>query len=322
MLVSVIIPVYNVAPYIERCIQSVLNQTYKNLEVIIVDDCGSDNSMALVEKILQEDGNKENQMTVKVLHHDNNRGLSAARNTGIEAASGQYVYFLDSDDWICPECISLMVSAANRHPDSDVVFAGADVTDHKFPWLDYTHKQLPEYSNDRDWLQKSMLLRFPFAMTAWNKLFSLRFIQENNLRFVEGLIHEDEVWNFEVSKHITAASFVPYNTYYYNIRQNSITSVSTDQRFERFFRLLNLMIDSIGGYRPLLQTKAICRFILTETTKTFPSDYRKQLARLFFRLSARSSVVLAPLYLLQGLFAYTQSSKYYNGRITSRIALY
>lgn len=322
MLVSVIIPVYNVAPYIERCLQSVLNQTYKNVELIIVDDCGTDDSMDLVEKLLRENEGGQSQMKIRILHHEHNRGLSAARNTGIEASTGLYIYFLDSDDWIYPCCIELMVSAVRNHPDSEVVFAGADVTDHKFPWLDYSKKKLPEYSNDRDWLQKSMLLRTLFAMTAWNKLVSSRFIKENNLRFVEGLIHEDEVWNLDISKCIQSASFVPHNTYYYYIRQDSITSVSLSQKYERFFKLLNLMIDRIGGYRPLLQTKAICRLILTETTKSFPVGYQKQLAYLFFRLSKRSSVQLAPLYVFQGFLALMQSSMYNNSRITSRIALY
>lgn len=321
MLISIVIPVFNVAPYVERCIQSVFSQTYENLEVIFVDDCGNDSSMELVEESIRVTDGKPLRMKFKILHHDHNRGLSAARNSGIEASSGEYVYFLDSDDWIKPECIELMVSSLNRHPDSEVVFAGADVTDHKFPWLDYTQKNLPEYSNDRDWLQKSMLLRYPLAMTAWNKLISLRFIHANNLKFVEGLTHEDEIWNFEISKHIKSASFVSSNTYSYTIRQNSITSTSLEQRQERLFCLLNLMIDSIGGYRPLLQAKAICRMIITETSKTFPTKHRKQLAYLFFRLSQRSSFQLAPFYLLQSFLALVHSSWYYNSRITSRIAL-
>lgn len=88
MKVSIIIPVYNVAPYVEECIQSVLRQDYKNLEIIIIDDCGTDNSMELVEKLV-----KNSSRDIVILKHDYNKGLSAARNTGIRRATGDYIFF-------------------------------------------------------------------------------------------------------------------------------------------------------------------------------------------------------------------------------------
>lgn len=88
MKVSIIIPVYNVAPYVEECIQSVLRQDYKNLEIIIIDDCGTDNSMELVEELV-----KNSSRDIVILKHDYNKGLSAARNTGIRRATGDYIFF-------------------------------------------------------------------------------------------------------------------------------------------------------------------------------------------------------------------------------------
>ena len=105
--ISIIVPIYNVEPYIERCLRSVMIQTYSNIECILVDDCTLDNSMKICDCLL---GNYIGPIEFKVLHHDHNRGLSAARNTGTDAATGEYIFYLDSDDEITPDSISLMVA--------------------------------------------------------------------------------------------------------------------------------------------------------------------------------------------------------------------
>ena len=120
MKVSIIIPVHNVAPYVEECIQSVLRQDYKNLEIIIIDDCGMDNSMELVEELV-----KNSSRDIVILRHDYNKGLSAARNTGIKQATGDYIFFLDSDDFIETYCISVLVEIAKDCVDADMVYGSS-----------------------------------------------------------------------------------------------------------------------------------------------------------------------------------------------------
>ena len=108
MKISIVIPVYNVAPYIGDCIRSVMHQTWQGpLECIFVDDCGTDNSMEIVRSIIEEN---QGNIEFKIIRHKENRGLSAARNTGIAAATGDYVYFLDSDDEITPDCIEALAA--------------------------------------------------------------------------------------------------------------------------------------------------------------------------------------------------------------------
>ena len=104
--VSIIIPVYNVVDYIERCWKSVNAQTYSDIELIFVDDCGTDESISKLETLISEGS----RFPVQIIKHKKNRGLSAARNTGIEASSGDYVYFLDSDDDLVPSCIEELVA--------------------------------------------------------------------------------------------------------------------------------------------------------------------------------------------------------------------
>jgi len=96
--VSVIIPVYGVEKYIERCIRSLFEQTLDDIEYIFVDDCTPDNSISILRKVLSEYPNREKQ--VKILHHEKNKGLAQARQTGLKIASGEYIAHCDSDDWV------------------------------------------------------------------------------------------------------------------------------------------------------------------------------------------------------------------------------
>lgn len=320
MKVSIIIPVYNVAPYVEECIRSVMNQTMtEGVECIIVDDCGQDNSMEIVERLVAEyKGNIE----FHILHHDHNRGLSAARNTGIDAARGEYLYFLDSDDWIVPECIELMLCCVKNHPESQIVFAGAEVINGEHEWLDYTKKKLPVCSKDRDWLQNSMLKRYVFGMTAWNKLVLRNLILKNRLYFVEGVIHEDEIWNFQLSSFVEKASFLNCNTYVYRLRERSITSsTSEDIRWKRLMFVWNKMTDRVSGYRRDYQIKGICSFILEKTKWNFPWKYRMGLSILFVKLSFKAFNYLSPYLFIQGILAFSYVKKYSNKKNCCRITL-
>lgn len=320
MLVSVIIPIYNVAPYVEQCLHSVATQTYQgNMECLLIDDCGQDNSQEIVKRLLAE---YKGNIKFRILHHDRNRGLSAARNTGIKAAKGKYIYFLDSDDWIIPECLELMLECVRKHPDSQIIFAGATTTSGEYGWLDYTKKKLPEYSNDRGGLQRSMLKRFDFGMTAWNKLISRSFILEHNLSFVEGLMHEDEAWNFDLSKHVRSAAFVKQNTYIYNIHENSIvTGASDTTRWERLFALWNVLLSRLEGDNKEMQIRAISACIIEKTRREIPKQYRMSLCKLFYKLSLQTHGILSLLLFIQGTLALCLPSKYHNHYTCSRIGL-
>ena len=246
MKVSIIIPVYNVSDYVERCINSVIHQTYTDLECIIVDDCTPDDSIEKCEKLIAE---YNGPICFKILHHEKNRGLSAARNTGIDAATGEYVYFLDSDDHIIPECIQLMYNCIINHMESEVVMGGATASNGGFEYMDYEKKDyLPEYTDNSDWINKAFLTHEMLSMTAWNVLINKDFLKRYSLFFIEGLINEDEVWHFMLSKYVTHLSILHKNTYYYSIRENSIITGDKKISIERnFLNVLNIWLDNCGG---------------------------------------------------------------------------
>lgn len=128
MNISVIIPVYNVEKYVERCILSIMSQTYtESVECIVVNDCTPDNSMKIVEKMVYD---YKGQIQFKLLYHEHNRGVAAVRNTGLDAASGDYIIHIDSDDYCEPDMLEKMYAKAVEE-DADIV-----VADYWRSWVD------------------------------------------------------------------------------------------------------------------------------------------------------------------------------------------
>lgn len=186
-MVSIIIPVYNVEKYVGVALKSALAQTYKDFEVIVVDDCGTDRSMKVVEEIA------ENNPCVRILHHERNRGLSAGRNTGIAAAKGNWLYFFDSDDILAPDCINNLVSLAEAHREVDMIVGQYD----EFKDGETYHQaRLKQQGGifEGDVIGSYMEDRIP--TTAWNKLVRKDFLVRNHLLFEDGLVHEDALWSF------------------------------------------------------------------------------------------------------------------------------
>lgn len=220
--VSIIIPVYNVEAYIAECLQSVMSQNVAcMMECIIVDDCGADNSMKIAQDLISE---YNGPIVFKILTRENNGGLSAARNSGIKIARGKYIYLLDSDDVITADCIGSLLKRANEYPSAQIItgdfqtFPKKDV--HK--WMSLQDKNFPEFSDDISWIRSIFLNKF--VVTSWNKLILRNFILDNNLFFKEGVIHEDNHWNAQTYHYIQALAFVDKVTYYYRMREGSITS--------------------------------------------------------------------------------------------------
>ena len=312
MQVSIIIPVYNVETYIEKCLQSVADQTFNGeMECLIIDDCGQDNSMSIAEQFTN---NYKGKIHFQILYHDHNRGLSAARNTGIDNAKGDWIYFLDSDDWIIPECIELMFECVKKHPNTDAVYAGTNVINGKHEWADYENRYLPEYTEDQWWINTTLLKRNVLGMTAWNKLFKRELIGKNHLRFIEGLKHEDEVWNMQLSQIINSICIFKKNTYFYLKRNNGIIGKqSTDtQRFYLRLKMWNAMIDHIQGERWQIQNqvKLIASWAIGISCIHYPYIKRLSMPKLLFRLALIARSKLSKPLLWLSLLALIKSPTY------------
>lgn len=218
MKISIVIPVYNVEPYIEDCLKSVAKQTYKgDIECIIVDDCTPDGSCAIIERFIE---NNNSSIEFKLLHHTVNRGLSAARNTGIDAATGDYIYFLDSDDEITPDCIELL-AAPLKNKKYDFVIGNYETvgSEAQFPQLLVKNDEVTTNEEIRKLYFQRM-----WYMMAWNKLCNLDYIHKEKLYFKEGIIHEDELWSFKLACTAQSMYAIRKGTYRYKVRKTSIMS--------------------------------------------------------------------------------------------------
>ncbi len=221
--VSIVIPVYGVSDYIERCIGCVMHQTYENIECIVIDDASPDDSIAKCERMMVD---YQGPIRFSILHHEHNRGMSAARNTGLQAASGEYIYFLDGDDAITFDCIEKLVKPVHNDPTIEMVMGsferranGSPVTRKQRRGVKFQEKDIPKHERVRDSFFNNEL-----HVNAWNKLIKRDFLMRYQLFFEEGYLWEDLLWTFFVMKHLSHLYTIPNVTYYQLKRPHSVTT--------------------------------------------------------------------------------------------------
>jgi glycosyltransferase involved in cell wall biosynthesis len=220
MNVSIIIPVYLVSDHIEQCVCSVIDQSYTDIECIIVDDATKDDSIEKCRKIIND---YHGPIRFHVVHHETNRGLSAARNTGIQAAKGDYLYFLDGDDELTTDCIKTLAAIAAKAPDVDMIIGNYKCVPRNKNHNIILDKKTP-LSLDSNENVATAFLNHRIPMNAWNKLLKRSFVLEHNLFFKEGIVFEDVHWTFFVAKYLNNMRICQGITYRYNIRQSSIVN--------------------------------------------------------------------------------------------------
>lgn len=236
-IISVIIPLYNVERYILECLESVASQTFnENIECIIVDDCGCDNSVILVDDFISK---YSGPITFKLLHHNINKGLSAARNTGTRASEGEYVYFLDSDDYLFPDSLLNLYQVAKEYPKAEVIQGSTT------PSFLLSKDNKPDYTEDVEWIRKGFSTFYIYD-PAWNRLVKRDFIIKNHLYFVEGYIQEDTIWSFHLQKHVRKMAFCFEITYFYRYNPQGIMHGATKEKEAKSFaRVFNYVLDDM-----------------------------------------------------------------------------
>ena len=245
--ITIIVPVYNVEQYVRECFDSIAAQTYKGeLECIFVDDCGQDKSVEVLEKLMVD---YQGNIVFCLVHHEQNKGLSGARNTGIKHATGEYLYFLDSDDTITPDCIERLGALVMRYPGVDVVQGSTMSHLNQWLMLDLSYQ---EHSADKRWIQRNWPA---FFKTAWNKLVSRKLILENHLFFAEGLIHEDDIWNFLLVKSVSSIAFSFDVTYCY--RENQTGIMCSQSTKESYMPVIEIMSQNVTAPEAATQIERI-----------------------------------------------------------------
>ena len=294
--ISIIIPVYNVEQYIEECLQSVANQTMtEGIECIIVDDCGPDNSAAIAKHFIDS---YHGDIRFTFIQREKNGGLSAARNTGIESATGEYVYFLDSDDTILPECMELMYGYIEKYGKVDLVQGSFYETEEER--VTESTYRLPEYSEDKKQI-KTFLLRYEGdIIPAQSRLILHDFLLSNNLFFREGIIHEDNYWTFFLAKHVSTMSFCPVRTYYHRYNPTSITgNVNKEKETIAYRTIVKDLTNNIDSFLPGYQKELILNNLITALQNHYyiDEDAKKDLIASFEKCNTTAEKLLLRMFI-------------------------
>lgn len=244
-MITVIVPVYAVEPYLDRCVQSIVNQSYKDLEVILVDDGSPDRCPAICDSWADKDNR------IRVIHKANG-GLSDARNAGMHIASGSYIAFVDSDDWIAPEMLERLLFAINKD-ESDI--AACTV---KMIWEDGFKEQLLTVSANcvlnKEEAQEALLAESLLKQPVWYKLYKRETIQ--TLSFEVGRYHEDVFWSYQAIGNANRISIIDYVGYYYLQRRESIMGEGYSVKNLDVIKAYEQRYKYIAEYFPELEIKA------------------------------------------------------------------
>ena len=234
--VSILVPVYGVERYIERCARSLFEQTYKNIEYIFVNDCTKDHSIDILKSIINRyPSRREN---IHIVNHKYNRGLAAARNTGVDASTGTYLMHVDSDDWLELNAVELLVNKAMESKSDIVLFSNYNV------FKNHTVRNFVPHMTKEKYIRGVLYHSIPASI--WNKFYNAKFYKTSGIRSIEGLNHGEDYVVVPRLVH-KASSFVIYNEplYYYNqINENSyMKNISTTS-----IRNLHLAADVLYEY--------------------------------------------------------------------------
>ena len=213
---SIIVPVYNVEKEIRKCLDSIKNQTYGDFEVLCVDDCGKDSSMDIVREYAQKDNR------FKILTHEHNRGVSAARNTGLDNVSGEYTMFVDSDDWLETNALEIIKNNFDKSKSEVIVF-------NIYNCYPDGKKEINDTTNFKKSNQTQVLLTEnnlnTFIGVVWNRAYKTSLINDNHIRCPEGMIIEDSDFTFKISMHLKSVFIIEDVLYnYLRNREGSYTT--------------------------------------------------------------------------------------------------
>jgi len=229
--VSVIIPVYNVEQYLNKCLDSVTNQTFKNIEIICINDCSTDNSLTVLKNFASKDSR------IKIIDLNQNKGVSNARNSGLDFAQGEYVYLMDSDDWLDDNYLEIMVQKIEE-VNSNILINANFVNE-------YTDKQKKLYSKfdflrkDFEIIDSKIIQRF-FPPVIWTRLYKKTYIDKYNFRFPQIKCGAEDIYFAYACDLMQEKSYIfkgPYHHYF----QHSSSAMHKKERGYYYFESFKLL---------------------------------------------------------------------------------
>lgn len=312
MKVSFILPIYNVEKYLSECVESILVQTYRDFEILLVDDGSPDNCPALCDEWAKKDSR------IKALHKPNG-GLSDARNYGLEHAQGDYVVFVDSDDfWVNKDCLQRLMNVVDAHPECDFIGFNCSYyySDSKTynKWVAYDESL--SKPTDKDTVLRSLVASGTFPMSACLKILKRKSLSEINLNFIKGLLSEDIPWFIDLLEGTKKCMFI--NDYIYAYRQGVVGSISNSfsvRNFNSILRIIDNELQKLEGRTFNEKTKdyiksflayelCICLGGLGQLEKSVRNEYYEKLKPYKWLLKFRQNPKVKKVALINSLLGF------------------
>lgn len=234
-VVSILLPVYKVENFIQRCAESVFEQTYENLDIVFVDDCSPDNSVEIIKQVLERFPQRKNQ--VRIIRHERNRGLAAARNTAVDAATGKYLMHVDSDDYLDVTTVERSVDKIEESKSDAVIFGN------NYVLPDKTISHIIKVPEDKNEYIKQLLLRTT-RFNIWGAMYKTELYKKYDIRAIEGINNGEDfaviprlLYN---AKKIVGLEMPLYN-YVCFLNENSYTNSFSRNSAECHIRILSLL---------------------------------------------------------------------------------
>ena len=270
--ISIIIPLYNAENYIVRCLDSIKHQTYTDFEVVVINDKSKDDSLEVLNQYVSENLN----INFKIINNEVNLGLSKTRNKGMDLATGDYILFMDNDDTLVDKfSLQHFIDETENHP--DIVFGQTRFLLNDIPKESNYHRLKNKKETYKDTEILDGFLSGEWAVTAWNKLYRADFLRKNNLRFLDDLLHEDELWAFETAIPAKVVNFLDFETYNYYSLSNpaSMTATMGLKNIEHYLIILTKKLEIAKEKQLYNRTNLIEKYLKNFATFTILSNVCK-----------------------------------------------
>lgn len=233
--ISIIIPIYNVEKYVAECLESILNQDFDDYEVICVDDASTDSSMEIVEKYASQNEK------IKIINHEKNKGLSAARNTGLKYAKGKYIWFVDSDDMVEQSALKCLYDIVESNNLDVLFFNYKNIYEEEMNFLQDSTKE-KEMNFTRVYTGQELFCLFCenniIKVESWRQFYKREFLLENGIRFYDGILHEDTLFTFICAMSAKRVMDINKQFYIYRRRPQSIVNTMSVERLQSYYIIL------------------------------------------------------------------------------------
>lgn len=299
-LVTISIPLYNCEDSLENSLESVRRQTYRNLEVTMINDCTPDNSVRIAEDFIK----KYDLKNWKIYHLEQNSGLSVVRNKGIDTAEGKYLFFMDSDDEITDDCIEKLVEVAEREK-VQMTIGQTQCIQLESGNKSFCVGLLPDIQSikERNKILQSFSLN-EIPSSAWNKIIRVDFLKENQIYFVPGLYAQDELWTFHFCLKADRVGLYKAVTYHYFLHDKSVIHNRGKRHFDNWFTIGKYMDEAYRAEKDKKRKQIILNYLTRYKDMTLIMNWRAQKNEEFWKESYRNYKTLSSL----GLFDYFSSA--------------